>query len=196
VTRWSDYSSSSVRPPLGPASPCLPLPPVAKAHAHGLVVPCARLVQAGHEVILQVEGDERCAAVLRQKFPRARLLKSVGKLLELPADTEVLAAALPWPESDDDDVKGERAVREHPWLPASRAAAVQEHAHVFRLLAGRPVSWVVLELPVSLLRWATSAVPGGDASEEKVRKATPMRLSTRRALNRKRPCHCALPLSP
>ena len=78
-------------------------------------------------------------------------------LRQLPAETEVLAATLPWPEEEDDDAKT-RA--EHPWLPASRAAATEEHAHFFRLLATRPVSWVVLELPVSLLRWATAAVPG------------------------------------
>ena len=53
-----------------------------------------------------------------------------------------------------------RAAVEQSWLPASRAAALEEHAQVFRLLATRPVSWVVLELPVSLLRWATAAVPG------------------------------------
>lgn len=106
-----------------------------------------------------MESDERCAQVLRAQFPSARLARDVRSLRELPAETEVLAAALPWPESDDDDLK-ERPAREHPWLPASRAAAVEEHAHIFRLLEGRPVSWVLLELPVSLLRWATAAVPG------------------------------------
>ena len=117
------------------------------------------LEQAGHEIILQVESDDRCASVLRTQFPRARLNRNLHALRQLPAETEVLAATLPWPEEEDDDAKARAAV-EHPWLPASRAAATQEHAHFFRLLATRPVSWVVLELPVSLLRWATAAVPG------------------------------------
>lgn len=106
-----------------------------------------------------MESDDRCASVLRTQFPRARLNRNLHALRELPAETEVLAATLPWPEEEDDDAKTRAAV-EHPWLPASRAAATEEHAHFFRLLATRPVSWVVLELPVSLLRWATAAVPG------------------------------------
>ena len=61
-----------------------------------------RLEQAGHEIIMQVEGDERCAAVLREQFPRARLDRHLPSLLELPAETEVLAATLPWPEEGDD----------------------------------------------------------------------------------------------
>ena len=118
-----------------------------------------RLQQAGHEIIFQVEHDERCAQVLRTQFPRARLDRHLHSVRELPAETEVLAATLHWPEEGDDDDK-ERAKVEQSWLPASRAAALEEHAQVFRLLATRPVSWVVLELPVSLLRWATAAVPG------------------------------------
>ena len=106
-----------------------------------------------------MESDDRCASVLRTQFPRARLNRNLHALRQLPAETEVLAATLPWPEEEDDDAKARAAV-EHPWLPASRAAATEEHAHFFRLLATRPVSWVVLELPVSLLRWATAAVPG------------------------------------
>ena len=106
-----------------------------------------------------MESDDRCASVLRTQFPRARLNRNLHALRQLPAETEVLAATLPWPEEEDDDAKARAAV-EQPWLPASRAAAAKEHAHFFRLLATRPVSWVVLELPVSLLRWATAAVPG------------------------------------
>lgn len=138
----------------------LSLTPPSRALSLSLRDPRNRLVQAGHEVILQVEGDERCAQVLRTQFPRARLARDVRSLRELPAETDILAAALPWPESDDDDLKERPNAREHPWLPASRATAVEEHAHVFRLLAGRAVPWVLLELPVSLLRWATAAVPG------------------------------------
>jgi len=118
-----------------------------------------RLEQAGHEIIMQVEGDERCAAVLREQFPRARLDRHLPSLLELPAETEVLAATLPWPEEGDEDAK-ERSGVEESWRPASRAAALEEHEHFFRLLATRPVAWVLVELPVSLLRWATAAVPG------------------------------------
>ena len=97
--------------------------------------------------------------MLRTQFPNARLDRNLHALTHLPAETEVVAATLPWPEEADDDAKA-RAVVEQPWLPASRAAAAEEHKHFFRLLATKPVSWVVLELPVSLLRWATAAVPG------------------------------------
>lgn len=155
------WVSGDRRPHL-PSCPPLSLPlPCADATLDDVrdLDPGARLVQAGHEVILQVESDDRCAQVLRAQFPRARLARQVASLSELPAETEVLAAALPWPETDDDDLR-DRPTKEHPWLPASRAAALKEHAHIFRLLAGRPVSWVLLELPVSLLRWATAAVPG------------------------------------
>ena len=93
-----------------------------------------RLEQAGHEIIMQVEGDERCAAVLREQFPRARLDRHLPSLLELPAETEVLAATLPWPEEGDEDAK-ERSGVEESWRPASRAAALEEHEHFFRLLA-------------------------------------------------------------
>ena len=78
--------------------------------------------------------------MLRTQFPNARLDRNLHALTHLPAETEVVAATLPWPEEADDDAKA-RAVVEQPWLPASRAAAAEE-------------------LPVSLLRWATAAVPG------------------------------------
>jgi hypothetical protein len=71
---------------------------------------------------------------------------------------------LSWPERDDadDDDTSDRSARqgEELWSPASRAAACEEHAHIFRLLTCRPAPWVLLELPVSLLCWVTAAVPG------------------------------------
>lgn len=137
--------------------------------------PTHSLEQAGHEIILQVEGDDRCASVLRTQFPRARLERNLTALETLPAETEVLVGTLPWPEEQDDDNKA-RAVVEQPWLPASRAAAAEEHAHFFRLLATKPVSWVVLELPVALLRWATAAVPGTRPFGFFFHRASPPRL--------------------
>jgi len=89
---------------------------------------------------------------------------NIALLDALPVEIEIVAAALPWPERDDanDDDTADRSARrgEELWSPASCAAACEEHAHIFRLLTRRPVPWVLLELPVSLLRWATSAVPG------------------------------------
>ena len=73
--------------------------------------------QAGHEIILQVEGDDRCASVLRTQFPRARLERNLTALETLPAETEVLVGTLPWPEEQDDD---------------NKARAVVEQAHAAR----------------------------------------------------------------
>ena len=165
VLRWpvsGDWNAlpAARPPPRLSAAPHRITSPESARLFHGISCdPCGRLAQAGHEVILQVESDERCAQILRAQFPRARLARDVRTLRELPAETEVLAAALAWPETDDEDLK-DRPAHEHPWLPASRAAAMEDHAHIFRLLEDRPVSWVLLELPVSLLRWATAAVPG------------------------------------
>lgn len=121
--------------------------------------PSRSLVQAGHEVILQVERDDRCAALLRKRFPKASLTREVSDVKELPAETEILASSLNWPEQADDQLN-DQVVGEHLRLPASCAATVTEHSHIFRLLAVRPVSWVLLELPVTLLRWVTASTPG------------------------------------
>lgn len=104
---------------------------------------------------MQVESDERCASVLKTHFPGARLHRDVSSLEELPAETEVLAAAV-----QDLDERIDKSSREQTWLPASRASVMAEHAHIFRLLATRAVPWVVLDIPVSLLEWTTAAIPG------------------------------------
>ena len=110
-------------------------------------------------MILQVERDDRCAALLRKRFPQASLTREVSDVKELPAETEILASSLNWPEQADDQLN-DQVVGEHLRLPASCAATVTEHSHIFRLLAVRPVSWVLLELPVTLLRWVTASTPG------------------------------------
>ena len=66
--------------------------------------PSRSLVQAGHEVILQVERDDRCAALLRKRFPQASLTREVSDVKELPAETEILASSLNWPEQADDQL--------------------------------------------------------------------------------------------
>jgi hypothetical protein len=110
-------------------------------------------------VILQVERDDRCAAVLQKRFPKAHLTREVSDLKELPAETDILASSLHWPEQNDNALN-DQAASEHPWLPASRAAAAKGHSHIFRLLAVRPVPWVLLEFPTTLLRWVTASTPG------------------------------------
>ena len=107
---------------------------------------------------MQVESDDRCVSVLKTHFPGARLHREVSSLQELPGETEILAAAVNWPEHDGERI--EKPAQEHFWLPASRASAMAEHEHIFRLLASRSVPWVVLEIPVALLEWTTSAIPG------------------------------------
>tara|TARA_B100000405_G_scaffold143200_1_gene100200 strand:+ start:444 stop:776 length:333 start_codon:yes stop_codon:yes gene_type:complete len=87
------------------------------------------------------------------------LTREVSDVKELPAETEILASSLNWPEQADDQLN-DQVVGEHLRLPASCAATVTEHSHIFRLLAVRPVSWVLLELPVTLLRWVTASTPG------------------------------------
>ena len=53
------------------------------------------LRQAGHEVLLQVELDARARQCLTVHFREACQQQSVEALLELPADTELLAAGFP-----------------------------------------------------------------------------------------------------
>ena len=117
-----------------------------------------RLEQAGHEIIMQVEGDERCAAVLREQFPRARSTAIFPVSSSFPPKRRCSRRRCLGLRSGDEDAKERSGWRSLGVRP--RAAALEEHEHFFRLLATRPVAWVLVELPVSLLRWATAAVPG------------------------------------
>ena len=137
---------------------CIDIYPHSNRH-YTCTNPSRSLDQAGHEVILQVERDDRCAALLRKRFPQASLTREVSDVKELPAETEILASSLNWPEQADNQ-SNDQVVGEHLRLPASCAAAVTDHSHIFRLLAVRPISWVLLELPVTLLRWVTASTPG------------------------------------
>ncbi len=71
--------------------------------------------QAGHGIILQGEGDDRCASGLRTQFPRARLERNLTALETLPAETGVLVGRFPWPEGRAAD-KRPRAVGGEPRL--------------------------------------------------------------------------------
>ena len=43
-----------------------------------------RLQEAGHDVVLQCEGDPGCRETLAKHFPHARLVRDVAQLVELP----------------------------------------------------------------------------------------------------------------
>jgi len=106
---------------------------------------------------MQVESDERCASVLKTHFPGARLHRDVSSLEELPAETEVLAAAVQWPEQDLDE-RMDKSSREQIWLPASRASVMAEHAHIFA--SSQPVqSLGCLDIQCAS-EWTTAAIPG------------------------------------
>ena len=63
---------------------------------------------------MQVESDDRCVSVLKTHFPGARLHREVSSLQELPGETEILAAAVNWPEHDGERIK--KPAQEHFWL--------------------------------------------------------------------------------
>ena len=79
-------------------------------------------------MILQVERDDRCAAVLQKRFPKAHLTREVSDLKELPAETDILASSLHWPEQNDNALN-DQVASEHPWLQLP-AQLLQRDIHI------------------------------------------------------------------
>ncbi|KAJ9523029.1 hypothetical protein QJQ45_023803 [Haematococcus lacustris] len=102
-------------------------------------------VQAGHQIIMQVESDPGAQQVLRRHFPGVLLIPDVCGLQSLPPDTELLAAGFPCVDVSRAGLR--------QGLAGDSSGLVR---HVFRLLADskakhRPVPWVLLENVEALL---------------------------------------------
>ena len=91
--------------------------------------------KAGHETTTLVERWAPACAVLRARFPEARVLEvDVERLDTLPRDTDVLTAGFPCQDLSSVGLKDGIAGR--------KSGVV---SHVFRLLRKQPVRWVILE---------------------------------------------------
>lgn len=111
------------------------------------------LETAGHRTELLCEIDPPARAVLSEHFPGVRLQDDVLALDALPKSVELLAAGFP---CQDLSQAGRTA-----GIRGARSGLVGE---VFRLLAARPVKWVLLENVPFMLQLA-----GGHAMEVIVR---------------------------
>lgn len=112
------------------------------------------LKQAGHDIILMCESDPGAQQVLRAQFPGTLLCPDVTALMELPKDTELLAAGFPC-------IDVSRAGLRRGICEGQSTGLVR---HVFRLLDGaaaanRPVPWVLLENVEALLDRQAGALP-------------------------------------
>jgi DNA (cytosine-5)-methyltransferase 1 len=91
------------------------------------------LARAGHQTVLLCEKDERAQLVLKDKFPDVPLFGDVEKLDLLPG-IDLVCAGFPCQNlSMAGDKKG---------LEGDKSGIV---SHLFRLLEGRRVPWVVIE---------------------------------------------------
>lgn len=104
------------------------------------------LSRAGHETALLCENDPSAKAVLKARFPDARLVDDVRELKELPRGTDLLAAGFPC--QDLSQAGGTRG------LEGDRSGLVGE---VFRLLETHDVPWVILENVPFMLRLGRGA---------------------------------------
>jgi DNA (cytosine-5)-methyltransferase 1 len=92
------------------------------------------LSQAGHEAVVFSEIWEPAQTVLKDKFPDVPLEPDVSDIIGLPTEVELVTAGFP---CQDLSQAGRTA-----GIEGSRSGLV---GHVFRLLEGRQVPWVVLE---------------------------------------------------
>ena len=92
------------------------------------------LGQAGHHAELFCEIEPGAAAVLRRRFPGVRIQDDITTLAALPAGIELVAGGFPCQDlSQAGLTKG---------LGGTQSSLVD---HVFRLLRGHEVPWVLLE---------------------------------------------------
>lgn len=91
-------------------------------------------LKAGHQPILLCERDPAARAVLEARFPDTETVFDIRGLKSLPRDTDLVTAGFPCQDlSQAGSANGIRG---------ARSGLV---AHVFRLLRGRRVPWVLLE---------------------------------------------------
>jgi DNA (cytosine-5)-methyltransferase 1 len=92
------------------------------------------LTRAGHRTKLLCEIDAGATAVLRTRFPDARLHDDITTLAKLPQGTDLVAAGFPCQDlSQAGQTRG---------ISGRQSSLVE---HVFRLLESRPVPFVLLE---------------------------------------------------
>lgn len=92
------------------------------------------LRRAGHEAALLCELDAGASAVLAARFPGVPLHADVRELRRLPRTVDLLTAGFPCQDlSQAGQTRG---------IAGARSGLVRE---VFRLLAARPVPWLLLE---------------------------------------------------
>jgi DNA (cytosine-5)-methyltransferase 1 len=92
------------------------------------------LRRAGHEAALLCELDTGASAVLAARFPGVPLHADVRELRRLPRTVDLLTAGFPCQDlSQAGQTRG---------IAGARSGLVRE---VFRLLAARPVPWLLLE---------------------------------------------------
>jgi DNA (cytosine-5)-methyltransferase 1 len=92
------------------------------------------LAESGHRTVLLCENDEAACAVLRQRFPGARLSHDVRALQQLPRGVDMVTAGFPCQDlSQAGRTKG---------IGGVRSSLVWQ---VFRLLEERRVPWLLLE---------------------------------------------------
>ena len=92
------------------------------------------LQRSGHETLLLCEKDPAGRAVLGQHFPQVPIHDDVTTLDELPDGTELVAAGFPCQDLSQAGQTG--------GISGRRSGLV---SHVFRLLRGRSVPWVLIE---------------------------------------------------
>jgi len=91
------------------------------------------LARAGHQTVLLCENDEPARLVLKEKLPNVPLFGDVAHLIMLP-EVDLVCAGFPCQNlSMAGDKKG---------LAGDKSGIV---SHLFRLLEGRRVPWVVIE---------------------------------------------------
>ena len=101
-------------------------------------------MNAGHEIILQVENNPHCIQVLKANFPATAIVFDIVTLQTLPLDTDIVVAGFPC-----QDVSTENQYR--PGIEKGLRSGLV--SHVFRLLKNKKVPWVIFENVPGLLNW-------------------------------------------
>jgi len=109
-----------------------------------------RLLNAGHEVILQVENNPNCIQVLKRNFPATALVLDIVTLQSLPVETDIVVAGFP---CQDLSTENQNRAGIEKGLRSSLVS------HVFRLLHGKKVPWVIFENVPGLLNWHWNQTP-------------------------------------
>jgi len=109
-----------------------------------------RLVNAGHEIILQVENNPHCIQVLKTNFPATAIVLDIVTLQSLPAETDIVVAGFPCQDLSTENYN--RAGIEK----GLRSSLV---SHVFRLLRSKKAPWVIFENVPGLLNWHWNQTP-------------------------------------